>query len=60
MVLGIHVMFTRELKLKRNRKLDRESEKFLWQLTGVCNWAIKTIDGSYRIEQAEREALGMS
>ena len=36
-------MIARELKLKRNRKLDREIEKSLWHLTGVYNWAIKTI-----------------
>lgn len=37
-------MIARELKLKRNRKLDRAVEKSLWHLTGVYNWAIKTIE----------------
>jgi hypothetical protein len=37
-------VIARELKLKRNRKLDQEIEKSLWHLTGVYNWAIRTIE----------------
>jgi putative transposase len=37
-------VIARELKLKRNSKLDREVQKSLWHLTGVYNWAIKTIE----------------
>jgi transposase len=37
-------MISRALKLKRNRKLNREIKAYLWHLTGVYNWAIKTIE----------------
>ena len=36
-------MITRELKLKRNKKLDRMISTYLWHLTGLYNWTIKTI-----------------
>jgi putative transposase len=37
-------MIARELKLKRNKKLDKNIDRYLWQLTCVYNWAIKTIE----------------
>ena len=36
-------MIARELKLKKNKKLTKTVDKTLWHLTGVYNWAIKTI-----------------
>lgn len=36
-------MITRELKLKLTKKQERECQDYLWHLTGVYNWAIRTI-----------------
>ena len=37
-------MIARHLKLKMNRKLKKQLDKMLWNLTGVYNWSIKTIE----------------
>jgi IS605 OrfB family transposase len=37
-------MISRTLKLRLNRTQERELERWLWQLTGVYNWAIRKIE----------------
>lgn len=37
-------MIARHVKLKMNRKLKKQLDVHLWHLTGVYNWAIKTIE----------------
>lgn len=36
-------MITRELKLKLTKNQEKELQNYLWCLTGVYNWAIRTI-----------------
>jgi hypothetical protein len=37
-------MIARHVKLKVNKKLKKQLERHLWQLTGCYNWTIKTVE----------------
>jgi putative transposase len=39
-----YIMIVRELKLKLTKKQEIEFEEYLWKLTGLYNWVIRTID----------------
>ena len=41
-------MIVRQLKLKLNRTQEKELEQWLWNLTGVYNWAIRKIENDAR------------
>lgn len=50
-------MLTREVKIRRNRKLDRILNSHLWHLTGVYNWAIKQIEAELKAHSKQMGPL---